>query len=185
MNTDVVMAISDRATDALSLLFNSDTGRGYLHDRRGVPASIVDALQSFGLSSICNVLAAIKTARYFDLGEDDLVLTVATDGAELYETEWAKVERTRFGGRLDPVSAGEVFAEHLLGASTDHVLELSARDRARVFNLGYYTWVEQQGVSIQEFTARRDQRFWTGLRSHLSVWDDLIREFNRRTAAAS
>ncbi len=185
MNTDVVLAVSDRATDALSLLFNSDTGRGYLRDRRAVPQPVVDALGSFGLSSICNVLAAAKTARYFDLGEADVVLTVATDGAELYETEWTKVERTRFGGRFDLVNAGEVFAQHLLGASTDHVLELTARDRARIFNLGYYTWVEQQGVSIEEFTARRDQRFWIGLRAHLSVWDDLIREFNRRVAAAS
>ena len=138
-----------------------------------MPPAVVDALGSFGLSSICNVLAAIKTARYLDLGEDDVILTIATDGAELYETEWAKVERTRFGGRFDLVNAGEVFAQHLLGASTDHVLELGARDRARIFNLGYYTWVEQQGVSIEEFTARRDQRFWIGLRSHLSVWDDL------------
>jgi len=185
MSTDVVVAVSDRATDALSLLFNSDVGRAYLAERRGVPPAVVGALSSLGLSSICNVLGAIKTARYFGLGPDDVVLTVATDGAELYATEWAKVERTRFAGRFDQVNAGEVFAQHLLGATTDHLLELSTVDRARIFNLGYYTWVEQQGVSIEEFTARRDPAFWVTLRRHLTVWDDLVREFNARVAAGA
>jgi len=183
MNTDVVCAVSDRATDALSLLFNSDEGRAYLIDRQRVPRATVDALASLGLSSICNVVGAIKTARYYDMGPDDVVLTVATDGAELYATEWAKVARTQYADRFDLVHAGEVFAEHLLGASTDHLFELSTRDRARIFNLGYYTWVEQQGVPLEEFTARRDQAFWAGLRRYVSVWDDLIREFNGRVAA--
>ena len=185
MSTDVVLAVSDKATDTLSLLFNSDAGRAYLVERRGVPPAIVHALSSLGLSSICNVLGAIKTARYFGLGPDDVVLTVATDGAPLYATEWAKVERTRFAGRFDQVNAGEVFAQHVLGATTDHLLELSTVDRARIFNLGYYTWVEQQGVSIAEFTARRDPTFWVALRRHLTVWDDLIGEFNGRVAAGA
>jgi len=185
MSTDVVLAVSDRATDALSLLFNSDVGRAYLAGRRGVPPATIDALASLGLSSICNVLGAIKTARHFGLGPDDVVLTVATDGAALYATEWAKVERTRFAGRFDQVHAGEVFAQHLLGAATDHLLELSTVDRTRIFNLGYYTWVEQQGVSIEEFTARRDPAFWVALRRHLMVWDDLIGEFNARVTAGT
>ncbi len=183
MSTDVVLAVSDRATDALSLLFNSDAGCAYLRERREVPQAVVGALSSLGLSSICNVLGAIKTARYLDLGPDDVVLTVATDGAALYATEWARVERTRFAGGFDAINAGEVFAQHVLGASTDHLLELSTVDRTRIFNLGYYTWVEQQGVSIEEFTARRDPAFWVTLRRHVTVWDDLIREFNRRVAA--
>ena len=60
------------------------------------------------------------------------------------------------------MNAGEVFGQYLAGAATDHVLELTARDRDRIFNLGYYTWVEQQGVSLAEFEARRSQSFWQG-----------------------
>jgi hypothetical protein len=73
----------------------------------------------------------------------------------------------------------------VLGAATDHFLEMTARDRDRVFNLGYYTWVEQQGVGLAEFTARRDQAFWRGLRGYLDAWDALITEFNRRTGLAA
>src|SRR5206468_515896 len=68
MNTDVVCAVSDRATDELDVLFNTPEGRGYLTHRRRVPNAIVDQIEHLGLSSICNILAAIKTAKYLRLG---------------------------------------------------------------------------------------------------------------------
>ena len=184
MNTDLAVAVSDAATDNLGILFGSDAGRDYLVNRRGVPAALVRALDGLGLSSICNVVAAVKTAKYFGLGPDDLVLTVATDGAAMYASERGKAISRRHGGKFDAVTAGEVFGQHMLGASTDHVLELSHVDRARIFNLGYYTWVEQQGVSIGEFTVRREHRFWKGLRELLPAWDAMIEEFNARTGLA-
>jgi hypothetical protein len=179
MSTDVVAAVSDRATDALSLLFDHPAGLAYLRDRHGVPDALLTLLPSFGLSSICNVIAAIKTARAFHLGPDDVLLTVATDGAALYRSEIDRVRDERFGGSFDERRAAEVFAEHLAGAGGDHLAELSARDRRRIFNLGYFTWVEQQGVPLADFEARRDQSFWTGLRAALPLWDERIDEFNR------
>ncbi len=180
MNTDAVIAVSDTATDALGLVFGTLAGRQYLSDRREVPAGLFAALDSMGLSSLCNVVAAVKTAKYYDLGPDDLIVTVATDGAEMYGTEREKALQKRFGGTFDRTAAAEAFGQHMLGAATDHLLELSTRDRTRIFNLGYYTWVEQQGVSVAEFNARRDQAFWRGLRDLLPAWDAMIDEFNAR-----
>jgi cysteine synthase A len=184
MNTDVATAVSDQATDQLHLLFNSAEGRSYLARRRGVPEVVVDTLPSLGLSSICNVLAAIKTARYYDLGPEDVIVTVATDGSRMYRSELEIAERKYFPDGFDGVAAGEVFGQHVLGASTEHLQELSRRDRERVFNLGYYTWVEQQGVSVEDFEARRPQRFWRELRGFIPVWDQMIEDFNGRSGAA-
>jgi hypothetical protein len=180
-NTDVATAVSDVSTDHLGVLFGSTPGLDYLAGRRRVPADVLAGLQSLGLSSICNAVAAIKTAKYFDLGPDDVILTVATDGAAMYGSEREKVVRRDFGGDFDAVSAGEVFGRHLLGATTDHFLELTKTDRDRIFNLGYFTWVEQQGVPLQEFEARRSQTFWRDLRETIPVWDQMIEEFNART----
>ena len=176
-NTDVVVAVSDRATDELNVVFNSDAGRAALADR-GVPPAVIAALAHFGLSSICNVLSAIKTARQLRLGADDAIVTVATDGAAMYATEVDKAIARRFGGRFDRAAAERAIDRHLAGASTEHTLVLSPVDRDRIFNLGYFTWVEQQGVSVAEFERRRDQGFWRGLRAAIPVWDELIRGFN-------
>jgi cysteine synthase A len=182
-NTDVVVAISDRATDELDVLFNTSAGRGYLVDRIGVPQPLVDALEHFGFSSICNVLAAIKTAKLLGLGPDDAIVTIATDGAALYPSERAKTIARRFGGEFDTVQAAAVFGEHLADVTTDGTLECTERDRNRIFNLGYYTWVEQQGTPFELFEARRAQGFWRGLRRYLPIWDEMIDDFNARVAA--
>jgi cysteine synthase len=182
MNTDAVVAVSDRATDALGLLFNTEAGHDHLRSR-GVAGEVIGALGSFGLSSICNVLAAIKVARWYGMGSDDVIVTVATDGAALYRTERERVQRTSFPGGFDRVAAAEIAGRYLLATTTDHVLELTQRDRERIFNLGYFTWVEQQGIGLEDFEARRDQRFWRGLRDLLPAWDAMIDRFNERTGA--
>ena len=181
MNTDVVVGISDRATDTLDVLFNSPEGRAYLVDRKGVPADVVALLAHFGFSSICNVLAAIRTAKLLDLGADDAVITVATDGAAMYSSERVRTMSEVFGGSFDAIDAAEVFSEHLGSVDVEHTLQLTELDRRRIFNLGYYTWVEQQGTPFEVFTARRNQKFWRDLRPLLGTWDALIGEFNART----
>lgn len=185
MNSDLVAAVSDRATDQLELLFTSDAGRKYLAERQGVDAATIEALKSFGLSSICNVLAAIKTAKMLDYGPDDAIFTVATDGTTMYGTESAATLKNEFGGSFDEVNAGEVYGEHMAGASTDHMLELTHFEKNRIFNLGYFTWVEQQGLSLEEFEARRSQDYWRGLRGYLPVWDEMIATFNAEARSIS
>ena len=181
LNTDVALAVSDRATDRLNVLFGTDVGREHLVRRRGVPAEVIEQLPSLGLSSICNVVAAVKTAKHLDLGPDDAVVTVATDGAALYHSERELALAKYFPDGFDEVAAAEVFGEHLFGAATDHLRELTYEERVRIFNLGYYTWVEQQGVSVGDFEARREPAFWQAVRGRAVEWDGLIDEFNERT----
>ncbi len=183
MNTDLVVGVSDHATDTLYVLFNTDAGRAYLQDRRKVDPATIQALSHFGFSGICNVLAAIKTAKHLRLGPDDAIVTVATDGAAMYGTERDKAIAKHFAGGFDAVSAGETFGRYMLGQGTDDLLELGHEERLRIFNLGYFTWVEQQGVSLAEFDARKKQSFWHDLRAHVGVWDAMIGEFNARVRA--
>ena len=184
-NTDVVVGISDRATDELDVLYNSPAGKAYLADRQGFSPALLDALQHFGFSSTCNVLAAIKTAKLLGLGPDDAIVTIATDGGAMYPSSRAKTIETRFGGDFTEVDAAAVYGEHLANVDVDATVECTSRDRNRIFNLGYYTWVEQQGTPFGLFEARRSQDFWRGLRRYLPVWDEMITDFNDRVAASS
>jgi cysteine synthase len=181
MNTDFVVAVSDHATDHLNILFNTEIGHRYLTARHHVSEAMLETLNSFGLSSICNVLAAIKYAKYEELGPDDVVTTVATDGATMYDSERHLALAKEYPGGFDEVAAGEIFGQYLAGTGTDNLLELTRAERERIFNLGYFTWVEQQGLSVEEFRSRHEAGFWEGIHPMVGVWDDMIRDFNART----
>ena len=184
MNHDLVAAISDKATDQLEVLFTTEVGKRYLLGK-GVPQDVVDQLVDFGLSSICNMLSAISAAKVLDLGADDVIITVATDGSQMYPSEIAKITERDFGGDFTQLHAAEVWGEHLANVPTDATLELTEKDRNRIFNLGYYTWVEQQGTPFELFQQRRSQQFWRELRPFVQRWDAMITDFNARIAAGS
>ena len=179
-NTDAVVAVSDRACDELGMTFNTEAGRNRLA-ARGVDEAVVAQLCHFGLSSICNVVAAIKTARTLDLGPDDAIVTVATDGAEMYGSERESMLAGRYAGGFDTAEAAAAIDEHLDGADSSNVDVLGEAGRNRIFNLGYYTWVEQHGVDFDDFEIRRDQGFWRYVQGMAPGWDTMIDEFNDRT----
>ena len=177
MNSDYVVGVSDEATNNLNLLFNSDEGREYLTNRRGLNSEFVRRLPEFGFSSIANIIASIKLAKKMKLTKDDAIITVATDGADLYETELAKTKK-QFSKIYDQITCAEIFAKNFDAITVDHTLELSQIDKERIFNLGYYTWVEQQGTSLEEFEDRRNQSFWDKHYNDMISLDEKIKEFN-------
>jgi cysteine synthase len=183
MNTDLVVAVSDAFSDSLNLLFRSDVGRRYLTGRRKIDAALVRQFEDIGISGLANIVAAIKLAKHLDYGPNDVVMTVATDSAAMYGSESESFVARRYPGGLDEVSAGEIFSRYMEGIADDGVLELRHIDRKRIFNLGYYTWVEQQGVSVDDFDKRKSQEFWRGLTAGIPAWDRLIQDFNAEVGA--
>ena len=180
MNTDFVIGITDNATNTLSYLFNHEEGKKYLETRRNVPTEIIDKLSSLGYSGIANILAAIKLAKYYNLEHNQVIITVATDGGSMYTSDYPMILNKYFNGKFDEVDAAETFGRHVLGLSIDHLQELSHYDRQRIFNLGYYTWVEQQNIPLEEFEKRKSPAFWKNLRSEIYTWDDKIKNFNEK-----
>lgn len=183
LNTDVAVGVSDRSSDALNQLFNSEVGKRYLMQRQKLDPACVEALAAIGISGWANVVAAIKVAKHFDLGADDAIVTVATDSAPMYASERQRYVQRHYAQGFDEVHAGELFARHLGGIEDDHLLELTHSQRKRIFNLGYFTWVEQQGISVDQFDARKDQAFWGRLQASVPAWDALVEAFNGKTGA--
>ena len=175
-NTDVVTAIDDNAVVNISRLFNEENGRAYLVEK-GVPESVVANLDLLGFSGISNVLSCIKTAKYYEMTGNDIMLTVLTDSMELYRSRIHEMNQ-EFGPYSERDAAAD-FAHHLHGQSTDNMLELRYTDRRRVHNLKYYTWVEQQGRTYQEIQDQWYQpNYWTDVQKQADEIDELIVEFN-------
>ncbi|KAA3643259.1 MAG: pyridoxal-phosphate dependent enzyme [Chloroflexi bacterium] len=177
-NTDMVVAIDDNSVVNIARLFNEPAGREYLASQ-GVPQDFVDGLDRLGFSGIANVLSSIKFAKYYEMDENDVVVTVLTDSMELYGSRLTEMHEEH--GEYSQLDASADFARYLLGESTDNLIELSYEDRKRVHNLKYFTWVEQQGKTYEEIQAQwYDDDYWTGVQQQVPEIDSLIEEFNAK-----
>jgi cysteine synthase len=178
-NIDLVIAIDDNPNIALMRLFNEPAGHNFLQ-KQNVPPSLIKKLHLFGISSIANIMGAIKTARYYEMNENDFIFTVATDSMEMYQSRLDQ-ENTRSGKYTDFQAALD-FNTALKGLGLDYMLELDYYDRKRMHNLKYFTWIEQQGKELDELNAQwYDEDYWIRQYSKIYEWDDKIKEFNART----
>ena len=179
MNMDYVVGISDTGPEQLNVLFNTESGREYLASHKNISPELLEQFSHVGISGLANIQSAIKLAKHSDLDEDDVIICVATDGAALYGSELEQTREESFSGQFNAVDAAEVFGRCLAGCEPAYVLELNHQERQRIFNLGYYTWVEQRGVSVDDFNRRKNQQFWDDIASQGNDWDALISRFNQ------
>ena len=177
-NTDFVVAVDDEIPMRLLRLFNEPVGRAALINQ-GVSEDLVNQLDLLGISGIGNLMAAVKFAKYYELTEDDYVVTIATDSMQLYQSRLA--ELTAEQGAYDANQA-ERDLELIHSISIDFMQELGYYDRKRIHNLKYFTWIEQQGRDVQELNDQWYQhaKYWDGTFGQLEAVEGLIQEFNDR-----
>ncbi len=177
-NTDAVVAIDDEDTVRILRLFNEPAGQAWLRSQ-GVSSEVVEKLPLLGISGICNLLSAIKFAKYYELGRDDVVMTVFTDSEALYTSRLDELRTER--GPYTEVDAARDLDRRLHGVKTDFLRELGYRDRKALHHLKYFTWVEQQGRTSDELRQLWDPAFWEAQYANAENWDALIDAFNART----
>jgi len=176
-NTDAITAIDDDDTMRILRLFNEKDGHQFLTSI-GVSESTIANLNLLGISSIYNLLAAIKTAKYFELNRHDIIFTVFTDSVELYNSRL--LELNNDFGEYSELQAARDYAGVLEKQGIDYFKELNYYDRKQIHNLKYYTWVEQQGKTLQEIQEQWQPEYWEDIfENEVEYFDKLIEEFNR------
>jgi len=179
-NTDMVIAVDDADSMAMIRLFNEPIGKEFLKEQ-GVPEDVVDNLHLMGISSAANVIMAIKMAKYYELTEKDIILTVFTDSMELYGSRIKELEEEF--GPYTKVQAAVDFEKHIMGLSVDWMKELTYYDKKTIHNLKYYTWIEQQGKDLDELNAQwyDAENYWGSIHSMAPLIDEKIKAFNEMT----
>ena len=175
-NTDMAIAVDDEHAIRLLRLFNESGGKEILK-QQGIAPELISRLALMGISSIGNFLAAIKFAKYYELTEKDVVITVFTDSLDLYGSRLQELEKER--GSYNTAQAYRDL-ELLHGQTTDHLLELSYYEKKRIHNLKYFTWVEQQARDMHELDRqwKDHDNYWGTTFSTGPRIDELINEFN-------
>ncbi len=179
-NIDMAAAIDDEPNIRIMRLFNEEEGRNYLVENIKIDPALVQKLHLLGISSIANVMGCIKMAKYYEMNENDVLFTVATDSMEMYKSR-LKEEHEKHGS-YSAMHAAVDFHACIHGLTTDYMLELGYWDKKRIHNLKYFTWVEQQGKTAEELNAQwHDDNYWKDAWKKVDEWDEKIIAFNERT----
>ena len=174
--TDAAIGVDDELPIRFIRLFNEPAGQKLLAEN-GVGQDVLDKLEWMGISCIGNMIGAIKFAKYYELGENDVVFTVFTDSMAMYQSRLTELNTER--GVYDQRQADRDY-DRLSGISLDYVMELSHVDKRRVHQLKYFSWVEQLGKTVEELRAQWDdyRNYWGCLRTQSVDLDKMIDEFN-------
>lgn len=179
-NMDMVAGIDDNPNIRLMRLFNEKAGIDYLKNELNIDAELVEKLKLFGISSIANLMGSIKMAKYYEMDENDIIFSVATDSMDMYQSRL--LEETKLKGEFTNRDAAVSFDADLLGLNIDHMIEMNYYEKKRMHNLKYFTWIEQQGKTVEELNAQwYDENYWKNHYNKLNEWDEKIKEFNERT----
>ncbi|MCB2298807.1 pyridoxal-phosphate dependent enzyme [Clostridium tagluense] len=180
-NTDMVVAIDDNDALAMFKLFNEPAGKAYLK-QQGISEELISKLSYVGISGAANILTCIKFAKYYELTENDMVMTVLTDSAEMYGSRLVEMQTER-GRDYSEVDAAIDHNRSVLGVRTDSMEELTYQGKKRIHNLKYYTWIEQQKYDLDELNAQwyDYDNYWGRLHQMGPELDKLIEQFNERT----
>ncbi|MCC8164069.1 MAG: pyridoxal-5-phosphate-dependent protein subunit beta, partial [Lachnospiraceae bacterium] len=180
-NSDMAIAIDDEDSQRLLRLFNTPEGQKYMKEALGFDDELIEKMTWLGISGIANMLCCIKMAKYYEFTEKDVVVTVLTDSAVMYQSRIN--ELNEMYGAYDVNEARLDHNLHILNLKTDNLMEMTYADRKRVHNLKYYTWVEQQGKTSEELNALwyDTEGTWDAVHAQAKDLDELICEFNERT----
>lgn len=178
MNMDAMVAVDDVESKKGLQLLTNDYGKEYLKEM-GIDAETVGEMSDiFGISGICNVLSAIKVAKYYDMTQEDTIFTVATDNIDRYHSVMEELDREY--GEMDKCEARVRHESIFMNVKTDWLQEGTYRQRKTWHNLKYYTWVEQQGKSVEELNYTKTKQFWNEQKAKVRETDELMDEYRKK-----
>jgi cysteine synthase A len=154
-------------TDFVTLIYDDDCVKALkvIHDaphilaKLGVAPEVAEGMRElFGVSGICNILGAIKMAKYLKLGPDDNVVTIATDSFDRYNSVLEDLDR-RYLETADFVLERWV-RDIFHGSGEDHVFDFRRKDRKeQLFQQKEQDWLPF-GYSQAYLDAMRSPQFW-------------------------
>jgi len=174
-NMDAIMCVDDIESKKGLQLLTEEAGWKVLIDRYGIPEEdVMKMAQIFGISGVANVMGAIKTAKFYGFGKDDVIVTVLTDSIDRYRSVMQQM--TEQYGPMDEAEAAVREEVVFRGQDLDWIKEGTRDTHNQWHNLKYYTWIEQQGKRLEELEAQRRPEFWRNQQEMVFEIDKLIRE---------
>jgi len=172
LTTDFVILVKDEETVQGLKIFRDglETLVGL-----GVNRELALALRDwFGPSGICNVLGAIKMAKFLRLGPGDNVVTVATDGFDRYHSVLDELDRRYL--ETAPFVLDRWAKDIFLGATEDSVFDFRrASVKEQLFKQKENDWLKF-GYSQEFLDSMREQSFWDDQYAKVGYYNEKIKD---------
>ena len=170
-------------TDFVTLIKDDDSVKGLkiIHDapeiliKHGVKKEVAESLKEmFGVSGICNILGAIKMAKYLRLGPDDNVVTIATDGYDRYYSVIAELKHRVL--EIEDFVLDRWFRDIFLNADDSNVVDTRLPEaKERLFTQKEHDWLKF-GYTKQYLDSMRKMDFWNHEYEKVHKYDEIIKE---------
>jgi cysteine synthase len=171
LTTDYVMLIhDDDCLVGLELLQQRQT---FVEKQLHMPECSLRGFEGiFGISGLCNIIGAIRLARYLKLGPKDNVVTIATDGFDRYPSVLTELAKRK------PMTADKALQESFeaifRGGSSADVLDVRSRqEKERLFRSKQETW-SKFGYSDSYLQSMKSQAFWEGEAAKVAEFDSAL-----------
>lgn len=172
MNCDGVVLIDDMDSKKLLQLISSDVGKRYL--KTFMNEDLVEFISTkLGISGCANIIGAIKTAKHYDLGEGENILTVATDSLDRYHSVMGNMDS------IDTSDAKSIYERVVKHQEPSFFFEGDRYNKLRWHNLKYYTWVEQQGKNVEDLDEMLYQDFWEAEAGKVYEYNEKIEKYRK------
>ena len=170
-------------TDFITQIVDEDCVRGLavVHEgaeilkKHGVPAKVADSMVDlFGVSGICNILGAIKMAKYLKLGPDDNVVTIATDSFDRYPSVMENLHEREL--EVTDHVLDRWFNDVFMEADTRYILDTRGKEaKEMLFKEKEDDWLKF-GYKQEYLDAMRKPEFWENEYNKVFEYDKKIKE---------
>jgi cysteine synthase len=168
-------------TDFVALIKDDDAVKGMkvIHDaphlltELGVSDKVAKSMtELFGVSGLCNILGAIKMAKYLRLGPDDNVVTIATDGFDRYDSVLVDLNR-RYMETEDFVLRRWI-KDVFFKANTEDILDTRGVEaKNKLFLQKEHDWLKF-GYTKEYLDSMKQMSFWDNEYAKIHHYDAII-----------
>lgn len=173
--TDFVVEVKDEETiQGLKIIHD---GAGVLKSM-GISAETTEYMKNlFGPSGICNILGAIKMAKYLRLGPDDNIVTIATDSFDRYNSVIESLDSRYL--EVENFVLQRWIKDIFLGQSEEFIYDFRKKDaKERLYAQKEKDWVKF-GYSKEYLDSMKQPEFWENEYSKVFAYSDKIEKMRK------
>lgn len=174
-NMDAVICMDDKDCKKGLRLLTDPVGRRYMTLEENISMEEVEKMaQNFGISGVCNLLGAIRTAKHYRLPKGTNIVTICTDSIDRYHSVMEEMEKRE--GRMTTNKAAKIFEKIFQKQGTDHIQEGTSFNRQRWFEMKRSYWVKECGMDDAELDSQKDPEWWEKEQAKCAEVDKTILE---------